>query len=591
MTMLGNGEVIMGDSAADKPPVEAADKVPAKPPALDDDKAPAAADGDRMLNDLIGLKKKEITISDLNTRQMEDRVSRDRARMDEAFRREQFAAGSMPPPWDADKERDSRMRGPYEEFGSIATVFAMFASLATRTPLTSALNAGASAMNAMHQSDEKAYDQAYQAYKDNAERALKQFNVERQVFDDTQRLMSSDITAWRATQIANEARFGNRKALYLLENGMDKEYLEARTSQITAAEKMKEAVVKGDLFDTQHRMFSEAVKEFDKEHPDAKPAEKMQFRLNTLRNIMGGEKSTEMQIYTDQVNQYWRANGHEPPAEWKTEKLKEVMGARYGARSNLSPAARIALRAAEYQKPEAEGGRGMNPIEAMTQAEKDEKAASASPAQGNLTLDRQIAASAATHKEELKKEHPDWTNEKLDSEAMKYASKLKTTAAAPSGNRIDDLKGKLHQVAMAKELTTNIDRMLQKHGAISGVGGTLTRTAEVISNILGSSATDRKQFQRWVLEMQEIAPRILLDTKGRPLGSEAGRINGIIAGLSPGDTGPNTIRAYIEFRKVLDDTQKDLERRIGGASQEQAPPAAKSGEDWWKSPAAGPVVH
>jgi hypothetical protein len=175
-----------------------------------------------------------------------------------------------------------------------------------------------------------------------------------------------------------------------------------------------------------------------------------------------------------------------------------------------------------------------------------------------------------------------------DDDAYSMATRqIKLETAVPTGSRIDELKGKINQVHLAKTTIGHIEDMLKKHNAITGLGGTVTRPAEVVTNIFGGDETDRKQFQRWVSELQEIAPRILLDSKGRPLSSEAGRVENIIAGLQFGDTTANTARAYFEFKKVLDQIEGGLSERIQGTPAAAAPAAPKVEKGW----DAYPAVH
>jgi hypothetical protein len=96
-----------------------------------------------------------------------------------------------------------------------------------------------------------------------------------------------------------------------------------------------------------------------------------------------------------------------------------------------------------------------------------------------------------------------------------------------------------------------MDQLLLKHKLITGLGGTLTRPVEVLGNILGSNETDRKQFQRIATELKEWGQSVVNDRTGRPLSSEAKDAAVIFAGLNPGDTGPNTVRAITELRPVI----------------------------------------
>ena len=133
-----------------------------------------------------------------------------------------------------------------------------------------------------------------------------------------------------------------------------------------------------------------------------------------------------------------------------------------------------------------------------------------------------------------------------------------------------------------------IDNELIKHRAITGLGGKVTRAGEAIGNILGSSATDRAQFRRWVLEMQEWGMSVLNDRNGRPISSEAEKIEGIFAGLAAGDTNANTLRGYDEIRPLLKKIKEQLRERRGEApesSTDTPAPAARS--RWEDAPVVG----
>lgn len=160
-----------------------------------------------------------------------------------------------------------------------------------------------------------------------------------------------------------------------------------------------------------------------------------------------------------------------------------------------------------------------------------------------------------------------------DDEAFVMAKRdIRLRTATPTGNKIDELTGKVNRVEYMESTIDKLETLLAKHNAIAGLGGAITRPAESISNVLGSSETDRRQFERYVLELQEWAPQALNDRNGRPLSAEAGKIAGIIAGLRVGDTTANTVRAYRELKPLLARIKADLGKRRGDT---QAPAEAK----------------
>ena len=203
----------------------------------------------------------------------------------------------------------------------------------------------------------------------------------------------------------------------------------------------------------------------------------------------------------------------------------------------------------------------------------------------NLTGDRQIAADVAKIVEQYKTEHPEATVEEIADLRATELKRLKSAAAAPSGNKVDELTGKINRVEYAESTIDKVEALLKKHKAITGLGGTISRPGEAIGNVFGSNETDRAQFKRYISELQEWAPRILTDSGGRPLSAEAGKVSNIIAGLNAGDTTANTARAYAELRPLLKRIKEDLAKRRGGAPESSAP-AAKEPKAWESYPEA-----
>lgn len=207
----------------------------------------------------------------------------------------------------------------------------------------------------------------------------------------------------------------------------------------------------------------------------------------------------------------------------------------------------------------------------------------------NLTTDRQRAQDVANFRQKLRAEEnedgtPKYTPEQIAKQAAEYEKSLKSASAAPSGNRVDELAGKINRVDYAESTIDKVEELLKKHKAITGLGGTVTRPMEAISNVFGSNETDRAQFRRYISELQEWAPRILTDSNGRPLSAEAGKVANIIAGLGIGDTTANTARAYAELRPLLKRIKEDLAKRRGGAPESSAPAAPTKAPSWMDAP-------
>ena len=192
----------------------------------------------------------------------------------------------------------------------------------------------------------------------------------------------------------------------------------------------------------------------------------------------------------------------------------------------------------------------------------------------NLTIERQIAAEAAR----LKKEKMDagMPEGQAVEESLEEASKLRRTAAAPSGNKLDQMKSIYDRAGMMSETIDKADALLAKHKGLTGLGGTVTRPMEAVSNVFGSNATDRAQFRRYVSELQEWGSRVLNESAGRPLSAEVSKLAAILPGLSMGDTTANTVRAYRELKPLIATIQAQMKKRMEGTWNPETSPGAGS---------------
>lgn len=221
----------------------------------------------------------------------------------------------------------------------------------------------------------------------------------------------------------------------------------------------------------------------------------------------------------------------------------------------------------------------------------------------NLTTDRQIAADVAEYRKSLRAEEdengkPKYTADQVADMAAAKTRELKQKAAAPTSNRIDDLRGKVDQTDNILNLANKQVDFLEKYKGGAGLMGKIMRGEEIAENITGiGSKTDRVQFRRNVLELQEIVPRILTDSNGRPLASAQEKVDSVVAGLAAGDTGPNTMRAYRELIEMIKKRQQDYRGRIeggydpnkasSGAGRTSTAPASTKKPSWMDAPVVG----
>ncbi len=263
-------------------------------------------------------------------KQMEGRLERDRAERERAYRQEAAGPDSLPPKWDADAERAKRVRGPIEQFGSVGVIFALAASAFTKQPMTTALNAAAGAMQAIKAGDEENYKSAYTAWKDNTELAMKRFQMERELFEDANKLAATDINDWRTKQTAIAARFDNKKIVAMLDAGMDKEVIDIQNAQIKGALEMSKARDEMDTLNNRFLLVSEDKKQFMEENGIKNPADprvilhSLQFQNETF----GVPKNEQERLMKDAREQYRSENNGQPmPTDLAVKTWREIQTA------------------------------------------------------------------------------------------------------------------------------------------------------------------------------------------------------------------------------------------------------------------------
>ncbi len=196
-------------------------------------------------------------------------------------------------PWNADEERTARTHGPMEQFGSLGMIFAVAASAFTRHPMTSALNAGAAAMTAIQAGDEKAYKSAYEAWKSNADLAIKRFDMERVLYDEANKLATTDMAMWNQKTLMLATQFGNEKEIAMLNAGMGKEVLERQATQAKTKEGLEEAIRRQVLFNQQQEAYTASMEAFNEEHPNPTQKERALALLEATRKSIQAGKGQE----------------------------------------------------------------------------------------------------------------------------------------------------------------------------------------------------------------------------------------------------------------------------------------------------------
>lgn len=561
------------------PPPEATDAWRAGTPAIAD-LTPQAEDKSvsGLVSSLTSLQRQKVGTDTRLSNQFDSDAAHDQQFRDRAFAAEGVAASEIPRPWDANKEHKKWESDPIEGFGSAGGLFAMVASAFTKAPMENAINGMAGAITSIQQGNEKGYERAYDAFKTNVKLADQRFKTQHELYSDALSLGTADAAASSAKFRNAATKFGDQQMLMLAEHGMVKEIYELQTARAQANEQMMKAADSIDL----HAVQKAAINAIKMNPPQTGDPvqDKIQLAAQVQRVYDGGGKygSAEQEA----VGKYVQANINKNPQEF-TEGLSKIHQQFSIKAPNIEgyqaakqvwqdqhpgetlPAdedAKLLQQFGLTYKPGVMGGLG---------------------AGASLTNERVINADAEKHKEQMRKEHPEWDEARLTKDRDKYVKDRKIATTAPTATNLDTIRGKTDRVTNMEHAVDQVEELMKKHNALTGLGGKITRPAEVVGNIFGTNDTDRKQFERFVSELQEWAPNALNDRNGRPLSSEASRIQTIIAGLNLGDTTANTARAYAELRPLLKTIKEQLQARGAGGSS--TPPAKEESgkEPLWKS--------
>lgn len=524
--------------------------------------------------DLTKLKKQQIGEESKAMAREDKTLDRDQVRMEAAFKAEGVEPQALKP-WDADKEHKKFETDPIQGIGSVGGLFAVIASAFTKAPATNAIEGMAGAINAIKEGNESAYNRAYESYKQNTKLALERQKIQHEQYQDATSLMQSNMAAGQARMHNLAVKFGDQNTLMLLEHGMNKELFEMQDARVNSAEKWAQY---SETLTKQH--FQKlAVDEIKKSPPNTGDpvADKMQMAAQIQRIYDGdGKYGTAEQ---EAVGKYVMAHQKDPPDKF-ADGLAEL-------HQQFSPKAQNieAYQSAKQNWQDAHPGETMPPDEDAKMLQQfgltNRPPGSGTGASATLTNDRAINKDAEEHKARMKAEHPDWSPDKLDQDRDAYMKQRKVATAAPSGNRVDDIQGKIDQTDnIVRESKANLDFLHQYKGG-AGLMGKIMRGEEIASNVVGAGTqSDRVAFRRRVHELQEMVPRIITDSNGRPLKAAQDKVDDFVAGLNAGDTGPNTIRAYEDLIKEMEIRKGNYQnRKSGGAGTPAAP--AETGDSSW----------
>jgi hypothetical protein len=458
-------------------------------------------------------------------------LGRDRARAEAAFN----ASGIGPhdvEKWDADQEFARRQSDPLERFGSLASVVGILGAAFTHQPLINSLNASAAAMEAIKSGEKESYERAHEAWKQNSDLVIKRANLMHQHYQDAVELMRTNLTAGEAKMRVVATQFGDKQALFLIENGLNADLL-------NLIEKREKASV-----------------DYAEHAPKAMEAmEKAQDLAERTRGLKKGSPE-----YDAVVRAHYAA--FDPYAARKPQDASEL------------------YREFVEKFPETHEGRQPTPEEKRDFLDTLPGAHKRGGASGNtsLTIQRQNAKSAQEYKQKLLAEG------KSEAEAekgrvQKYAELSAAATPVPAGKAVD-LRLMIGQLDRASRKIDDLEAAMKKHGMITGLGGKIRRPAETIADILGGDATAAKEFQANLSTLQQwVSQRIDNKlTSGRPLSAAEMRMQDIVPGLKLGDTVQFVTKQLRTLQKDLLDMKREDEAILAREPSPSGPAPAKGGE-------------
>lgn len=441
-------------------------------------------------------------------------------------------------PWNADQQMAKYSHNLWEDFGSPGFIIGMIASQFTGMPMTSALNAGAAAINAINTGDDAAYHKAFDAWKDNTNLTLKRIDIEQNAFNDIDHLRKNRMDEWHVAAEAAAARFNDQRLLTLLQHGMDPEAIKVIGEMSNLKLQLSKA---NDAIET-----NEKIRQYVRAHltdKDGKPTAAASDPKKWLELRASAEEALKSDVAHPLVHQVITSD--------------EYLNADNAKQQDML------YDAVKKENETRYFGRG------VTSGQENVK-------------DREAI------KVDIRKKHPDWSEGQIAEETNKRVSASKTSITA---NKRFDVESHIRQYDVGIETIDKVVDVLDNYAGAAGLAGRGTRLAERIENIFGGNDTDRVQMMRNIELLQTMGPRLLLDQRtGRPLSAEAGHISNIIAGLNMGDTTANTLRSMQEIRDLFEELKKgNVESLSGGKPETTTPaPASKPSAKPWEN---DPVVH
>ena len=234
-------------------------------------------------------------------------------------------------PWDEEAETAKHRTDPIVAFGSLGSVLGILASAFTHAPMENALNASASAMNAIRANDDKMYERAHTAWQDNMSLAVKRFNLEQTGYKDAVELMKTNMAAGSEKLKMEMMKYGWEQGLVLHEAGLDDklfEAIEARGKAVASMGDIQQKIVHNNAYMSDaHRLG------FDSTNPTS--AKSIEAIRKADERWNDKNQTPENKIYTDYATTPKEDGSYPTVDEREAFRAKQKQADRVAAGGNL----------------------------------------------------------------------------------------------------------------------------------------------------------------------------------------------------------------------------------------------------------------
>lgn len=169
---------------------------------------------------------------------------------------------------------------PMNAFVSLGGILGLISAFATKTPLTTALNASTAAMNAIKQNNADAYNQAFETWKANTDMAIKVASFQNEQYKNAIDLMNTDMAAGQARIRALGAAFDETQTMEMLMHGGPDKLADFIYKRADLAVRLQEVAGANAERGIRVRNYLNAVDEYKRTHGGKQPD------AQTLINLM-----------------------------------------------------------------------------------------------------------------------------------------------------------------------------------------------------------------------------------------------------------------------------------------------------------------